>query len=81
MTKPSKLFIHRGSQAVRLPADCRFDCTDVFIRKDSKTGDVIISKRPGGWEEYSELLQTLDVPKDFMEVRELNTPTQDRELF
>ena len=43
----AKLFMNGRSQAVRLPAKYRFDCDEVYIRKDEKTGDIIISKKPG----------------------------------
>jgi antitoxin VapB len=32
--------------AVRLPAEYRFEGTEVFIRRDPRTGDVILSRRP-----------------------------------
>lgn len=43
----AKLFVTGGSQAVRLPAEFRFDgTTEVYIRRDDATGDVILSRRP-----------------------------------
>jgi superfamily II DNA or RNA helicase len=40
--KTAKLFVNGGSQAVRLPAEFRFDNSDeVYIRRDAVTGDVI----------------------------------------
>src|SRR5438105_5393638 len=39
--KVAKLFTNGGSQAVRLPAEFRFDGDEVFIRRDAVTGDVI----------------------------------------
>ena len=43
MTQTAKLFMNGRSQAVRLPAAFRFDGTEVFIRRDPLTGDVILS--------------------------------------
>ena len=43
MTK-AKLFITGGSQAVRLPAEFRFEGNEVDIRRDSTTGDVVLSR-------------------------------------
>ena len=40
------LFTNGRSQAVRLPADFRFEGNEVFIRQDQATGDVILSRRP-----------------------------------
>jgi antitoxin VapB len=52
MARTAKLFNNGRSQAVRLPAEFRFDGKEVFIRKDEKTGDVILSRRPESWEEF-----------------------------
>src|SRR5260370_2375150 len=52
MARTAKLFNNGRSQAVRLPAEFRFEGKEVFIRKDEKTGDVILSRRPESWEEF-----------------------------
>lgn len=39
----AKLFKNGRSQAVRLPAAFRFDGTEVRIRRDPDTGDVVLS--------------------------------------
>lgn len=52
MKHTAKLFMNGRSQAVRLPVNYRFDCDEVFIRKDPETGDVIISKNPGSWDDF-----------------------------
>ena len=51
MTK-AKLFMTGGSQAVRLPAEFRFEGDEVDIRRDSETGDVVLSKPIASWDEY-----------------------------
>lgn len=38
----AKLFMSGRSQAVRIPAQYRFNCDEVVIRRDPDTGDVII---------------------------------------
>ena len=55
MSKTVKLFKNGRSQAVRLPAEFRFEGKEVFIRKDEKTGDVILSRRPESWDEFFRL--------------------------
>lgn len=55
MAKTAKLFKNGRSQAVRLPAEFRFEGKEVFIRKDEKTGDVTLSRRPESWEEFFRL--------------------------
>ncbi len=80
MRHTAKLFMNGRSQAVRLPVNFRFDCKEVYIRKDPETGDVIISKKPGSWDDFFELMETIDVPEDFMARRDNGIPP-DRELF
>jgi antitoxin VapB len=76
-----KLFRNGRSQAVRLPADFRFEGTEVFIRKDSRTGDVILSARPHtSWKSFFLMRDQIGVPKDFLSKRG-DGPPQDRELF
>jgi len=41
--KVAKLFRNGGSQAVRLPAEFRFEGDEVYVRRDEATGDVILS--------------------------------------
>ncbi len=70
----AKVFMNGRSQAVRLPAAFRFSESEVYIRRDDTTGDVILSRRPGGWDEFFELVAQLDVPKDFMTDRQDERP-------
>ena len=69
MAHIAKLFKNGRSQAVRLPAEFRFAEKEVYIRRDPVSGDVVLSRRPGGWEEFFELVKRLDVPQDFMAER------------
>ena len=80
MRRTAKLFMNGRSQAVRLPINYRFDCDEVYIRKDPQTGDVIISKKPGSWEDFFEMMENIDIPDDFMTERD-NEIEQDRDLF
>ena len=66
MSHVAKLFKNGRSQAVRLPAEFRFAETEVFIRRDPASGDVVLSRRPGDWKEFFQLVEQLDVPQDFM---------------
>ncbi|MEO0437392.1 MAG: AbrB family transcriptional regulator [Pseudomonadota bacterium] len=68
------------SQAVRLPAAFRFDCDQVFVRKDPATGDVVLSKRPGSWGDFFDLVEHSDIPSDFMDDRD-NPIEDDRDVF
>ncbi len=70
--RTARLFTSGGSQAVRLPADLRFPGTEVYIRRDERTGDVVLSSRPGGtWADFVALRDALgDLPDDFLADRE-----------
>jgi antitoxin VapB len=69
--KTAKLFINGGSQAVRLPAEFRFDGDEVYVRRDPRTGNVILSARPEpSWAEFIALRHELGpLPADFLSER------------
>ena len=80
MPHTAKLFRNGRSQAVRLPAEYRFEGTEVYVRRDSATGDVILSRRPESWRDFFELMKTIKVPKGFLADRK-DGPPQKRDLF
>jgi antitoxin VapB len=80
MPRAAKLFYNGRSQAVRLPAEYRFQGSEVYVRRDPATGDVILSRRPESWKDFFELMKTIDVPKDFMTDRD-DAPAQKRKLL
>lgn len=80
MPKTAKLFRNGRSQAVRLPAEFRFEGEEVFVRRDLKTGDVILSRRPDSWQSFFDLVDSLDIPEDFLAHR-IDPPPQKRNLF
>jgi antitoxin VapB len=69
MTK-AKLFTTGGSQAVRLPAEFRFDGSEVDIRRDPVTGEVVLSTPTRSWDDYFDWALKLDLPDDFLEKRD-----------
>ncbi len=80
MPRTAKLFLNGLSQAVRLPADFRFEGSEVFIRQDPATGDVVLSRRPESWGSFFKLRHEASVPDEFMADRQDEAP-QKRELF
>lgn len=78
MSQTAKLFLNGRSQAVRLPAAYRFECKEVFIRRDPVTGDVILSSKPTDWSGFLSALQSTDVPVAFPD-REDQQTEQDRD--
>jgi antitoxin VapB len=77
-SKTAKLFTNGGSQAVRLPAEFRFDdAGEVFIRRDVVTGDVILSTKPAvrlHWARFFELRDQAKPPRSALSKRPLNEP-------
>jgi antitoxin VapB len=80
MLKTAKLFRNGRSQAVRLPVEYRFPGSEVYVRRDPATGDVILSRRPESWEDLFALMNAIEVPKDFLADRD-DSPPQKRELL
>jgi antitoxin VapB len=80
MSKSAKLFRNGRSQAVRLPSEYRFEGSEVYVRRDPESGDVILSRRPDSWTDFFDLMRTIEVPKDFLADRK-DTPPQKRRLF
>jgi antitoxin VapB len=80
-TRTAKLFTTGRSQAVRLPVEYRFEGSEVFVRRDPKTGDVILSRKPDSWDGLFELYNSGDVPADFMGPRDRKQPPQKRDPF
>jgi antitoxin VapB len=75
MPTTAKLFMNGRSQAVRLPAEFRFEGKEVMIRRDTETGEVIlspISDRAKSWEEFLLLRSQTDPGdrKEFLNDRE-----------
>jgi antitoxin VapB len=80
MPRTAKLFRNGRSQAVRLPSEDRFEGSEVYVRRDPESGDVILSRRPESWRDFFRLVKTLDLPEDFLADRN-DAPPQKRNLF
>lgn len=81
MTQTAKLFKNGRSQAVRLPAEFRFDASEVYIRKDPLTGDVILSDKPQNWDGFFAALAGYEVPDDYLSEEERGQEIADRDPF
>jgi antitoxin VapB len=80
MPQRARLFRNGRSQAVRLPAEYRFEGTEVYVRRDPDSGDVILSRRPDSWTDFFELMKNLQLPEDFLADRG-DQPPQKREML
>ena len=81
--RTARVFNNGNSQAVRLPKQFRIAASEVFIRKDAGTGDIVLSTRPteGGWAEFFALRDKTRLPKDFMNERPMNMLEVARDPF
>ncbi len=59
----AKLFKNGGSQAVRLPKDCRFEGSEVYVKRVGSA--VILYPKDDPWALLRESLE--EFPDDFME--------------
>jgi antitoxin VapB len=62
----AKVFMSGRSQAVRIPSQFRFSKSEVYIRRDPKNGDLILSQAPASLEEIFAALDEVGVPEDFL---------------
>lgn len=76
----AKLFFSGRSQAVRLPLRYRIDGSEVFIRRDDSTGDIILSRVPqNAWKEFCALVDRTELPDDFLNDRDTR-PAEERDF-
>jgi len=62
----TKVFMSGRSQAVRIPANYRISNREVYIRRDPRNGDLILSQAPASLAEIFDALDQLGVPEDFL---------------
>lgn len=66
MAETARLICDGESQAVRLPDEYRFAGSEVLIRRDPETGDVILSRKPFNWNAFFIMRDRANVPSDFL---------------
>jgi antitoxin VapB len=77
MPQTAKLFFNGRSQAVRLPQEFRFEGSEVYVRRDPATGDVILSRKSSDWESFFALVDQGGVSQDFMADRDPLEPERE----
>jgi antitoxin VapB len=50
--------------------------TEVGIRRDPLTGDVVLSAKPDSWGEFFAAADAADIPPDFMTERDTSAPPE-----
>lgn len=82
--RTARIFTNGGSQAVRLPAEFRFqNVTEVYIRRDAITGDVVLSAQPprSAWDRFFSVRDQLGPVEDPLNGRPGNKPLAPSRLF
>ncbi len=62
----ARVFMSGRSQHVTIPAEFRFRSSEVTVRRDPHSGDLILSEGPGSWREVLAALDAANVPDDFL---------------
>jgi antitoxin VapB len=75
MNHTAKIFMNGRSQAVRLPKEFRFNCDEVFVRKQGN--GIVISPKQATWDLFFEQKSAFD--NTFLTDREQPT-FQDRDF-
>jgi len=81
MRQVAKLFMNGRSQAVRLPAEFRFDSEEVFIHRDDTTGSVVLSSKPSDWNGLIAAIKSSPSSDDFLSPQERKTNILNRDPF
>lgn len=66
MPTRAKIFTIDDDQTLRFPVDYGFNASEVYIRRDTATGDVILSSHPANWDGLFEALEAANFSEDFL---------------
>ncbi|WP_329956548.1 hypothetical protein [Collimonas humicola] len=64
-------------QIILLPDEFQFEDSEVYIRRDPNTGDVVLSRKIGSWDGFLKEAAQTEVPSDFMFNREQSEVARD----
>jgi antitoxin VapB len=85
LSHSAKLYSGDDGQIVYLPAEFRFNSTEVFIRKDLETGEVILSEKSESWDDFfaarDAAIAAGEIPDDFIDLEARKREVQDRDSF
>ncbi len=79
-TVKTRVFMSGRSQHVTIPAEYRFAGKEVFLRRDERNGDLILSQCPATWEEIYAALTAARIPDDFLADRDQGVEEERAEL-
>ena len=78
-TSRARVFMSGRSQHVTIPREFRFRSSEVAIRRDSKSGDIILSEVPSLREVFA-ALDAAEIPYNFISDRDRRPPQERLEL-
>jgi virulence-associated protein VagC len=76
MTAIGKIVKTRKGEAVQLPPEFQFDCSEVWIQRDPRTFNLILTAKPDTWREFFELAEQTVIPASFMAFCETEPETE-----
>lgn len=74
----ARVFMSGRSQAVRIPAEYRFATSEVYLRRNERTGEVTLSERPQG-PGLAEIFEAIDAAggaEELLRDRDRETPKE-----
>lgn len=85
MIHKAQIFTSRDSQIVLLPSGVRFTGSDVLVRQDPETGEVILSEKPQTWDDFfaarDAAIAAGEIPDDFIDLEARKREVHDRDPF
>lgn len=85
LSHSAKIYSGTDGQIVYLPDEFRFNSTEVSIRKNPETGEVILSEKPRTWDDFiaarDAALAAGEIPADFIDLEARKREIHDRDPF
>jgi antitoxin VapB len=85
LRQTAQIFTSRHSQIVHLPEGVHLRGSEVLVRQDPETGDVILSEKPQTWDGFfaarDAAIAAGEIPDDFIDLEARKREVHDREPF
>ncbi len=85
LSQRAQIYTGRDGQIVLLPSGIRFSGTEVLVRQDPDTGDVILSEKPQTWDDFLAVRDAAiaagEIPDDFIDLEARKREVPDRDPF
>lgn len=85
MSHTAKLYSGDDGQIIYLPDEFRFNGTEILIRRDLETGEVILTEKPRTWDDFfaarDEAIAAGEIPDDFIDLEARKREVHDRDPF